>query len=301
MNIDKLLEKKLEAKTSANVKSIFTEKEINFIIKFLYNLYDSGISLKKISKSYPFFNSDNLSKRFKNKNLKVTNKQNRLRVREDLFETISTEEDAYWLGFLYADGYISDNGTVEITLAHKDLNHLYKWASFIDFNGKLYLNKEVTLNDKKFICNRLSFASQKLKNRFFNRGIVPRKSCILNFPTEEQIPIHLLNHFIRGYLDGDGSIISGKGSERNSNSFRAYRISFVGTKNILRGILNNLPVINKKANKLRKKGNCAYQLEIGGNIQVKRILDHLYKDAAIYLERKNEKYKEFCRYLEQSR
>lgn len=41
------------------------------------------------------------------------------------FENIDTEEKAYWLGFLYADGYVNANeDKIELCLAEKDFHHL---------------------------------------------------------------------------------------------------------------------------------------------------------------------------------
>ena len=47
-----------------------------------------------------------------------------------IFKQIDTEEKAYWLGFLYADGYVSDKG-VELALKESDYNHLIKFDRFI--------------------------------------------------------------------------------------------------------------------------------------------------------------------------
>lgn len=41
------------------------------------------------------------------------------------FKKIDTEEKAYWLGFLYADGCVgSKEAKIELGLAEKDFNHL---------------------------------------------------------------------------------------------------------------------------------------------------------------------------------
>lgn len=40
--------------------------------------------------------------------------------------------------------------------------------------------------------------------------------------------------------------------------------------------------------------NITYTLSSGGNIQVQRIMDWLYKDATIFLKRKHDTYVELC-------
>ena len=50
------------------------------------------------------------------------------------FDVIDTEEKAYWLGFIYADGYISsiDKAGFEIALKAEDSNHLHKFNRFME-------------------------------------------------------------------------------------------------------------------------------------------------------------------------
>lgn len=52
---------------------------------------------------------------------------------ESRFHDIDTEEKAYWLGFLYADGYINeDRHAIEIGLKASDKGHLEKFLRFIN-------------------------------------------------------------------------------------------------------------------------------------------------------------------------
>ena len=64
-------------------------------------------------------------------------------------------------------------------------------------------------------------------------------------------------------------------------------INFIGTYNFLEGINSFFC----KENKIRKiKNKDIYEIHYGGNLQVKKFLDCLYKDSNIYLDRKYEKY-----------
>ena len=55
----------------------------------------------------------------------------------DVFNGVNNEYEAYWLGFLYADGYINKNGTEgELTLKESDKAHVEKFDSFMAQEGK---------------------------------------------------------------------------------------------------------------------------------------------------------------------
>lgn len=53
---------------------------------------------------------------------------------KNIFETIDTEEKAYWLGFLYADGYVSKYNQIEVALSLEDEEHLHKLKRFVNTN-----------------------------------------------------------------------------------------------------------------------------------------------------------------------
>ena len=59
------------------------------------------------------------------RDIKITNTHGKVPFNECSFDTIDTEEKAYWLGFMYADGYISSkNNQIGLSLAVKDIEHL---------------------------------------------------------------------------------------------------------------------------------------------------------------------------------
>lgn len=116
---------------------------------------------------------------------------------KNIFHIIDTEEKAYWLGFLYADGYVSKYNQIEVSLSLEDEEHLIKLKQFINTNTNIIKDEHR--------C-RLLFCSKELANDLAQLGCVNNKSLILQFPTEQQVPQELIRHFLRGYVDGDGCL-----------------------------------------------------------------------------------------------
>lgn len=193
-------------------------------------------------------------------------------INRDIFDEIDNEHKAYWLGFLYADGYVSDNNHIEITLKLSDEEHVLKFKEFMGFEGKIY---------KDSYRVRACFKDMKLGNRLKELGCVPRKSLILTFPNESQVSKHLLIHFIRGYFDGDGSIKDPKNCP--------FGASMIGTKHFLSGVLRFFKIDTAMNIKNSKGSMSVFQFQIFGDT-ARYVLESMYENATIYLERKKERY-----------
>ena len=205
----------------------------------------------------------------------------------DFFEKIDNEEKAYWLGFLYADGYITRGNKTGVKLGIKDLEHLEKFRNSLKITNPIEIGKVNSFGTVVEYC-RVILTSEKTFNDLSDKGCVKNKSLILNFPTEEILPKELVNHFIRGYFDGDGSIYTSKG--RNFPS-----ISFTGTKEFLEGIVNNsnLPkhYLEKNIFKEKRREGNIYNLKLWKREDTKQFIDFMYSNSTIYLDRKYERAK----------
>lgn len=201
-------------------------------------------------------------------------------TRNNCFEKIETEEQAYWLGFLYADGYVAYqdwSNQIELTLQERDYHHLEKFRNFIG-------NKNVLQYRQKQKAYRYSFKSKQIKENLISLGCTPRKSLTLTFPTKEQVPDNLLRHFIRGYVDGDGCLTVY--SRKNS-----MRIEILGTMEFLSGLQKRCNLFQCRI--YAKPPTKIYRIMLGKQTTVKIICDWLYKDASIYLNRKYQKYYDY--------
>lgn len=207
------------------------------------------------------------------------------------------ERSFYWAGFIAADGCVKKRKTsskttpyryeLSISLSIKDKSFLEKFKSDIDFSGnighKIIKNskRNVKWNDSEAV--EISITSKENFDDLSRFNIVPRKSLIYTFP-EWLINHKYVNHFMRGYFDGDGSFyIIDKKKEVPQVAF-----SLRGTQDFLktyRSIFESNNLVKKREKDIRINSGIGV-LEYGGNKVVKSIKDFLYKDANVYLERK---------------
>lgn len=254
-------------------------EKINDAIEF-YKANSNELSLAKIARMFDI-DRTNFSNQLKRRNVQVINKQNETKFNQHAFDSIDTEEKAYWLGFLFADGWVSSiDNTIGLDLAIKDKDHLNKFIKFLEFK------KEKVCRLFEFRC-RFSVANEHLKQTLITLGCIPRKSLILDFPDKNIFSdLSLIRHFIRGYFDGDGCITY------NDKEHTRMSILLLGTKSLLEHVLQYSNFIRK----IRKINNI-HQITITRKNGLS-FLHWLYKDSIIYLDRKHLRYIEYCRLYE---
>ena len=212
----------------------------------------------------------------------------------DYFSIIDTEDKAYWLGFIYADGNVNKaQNTLTINLQAGDKEHLTKFNKCLEGNYSVKVTKDER-NDKVYWNARLSVYSTKLVGDLINNGVVPNKTSIIAFPT---IQNNLLHHFIRGYFDGDGSVCERKHKKGPSDLACSFTC---GNQSFLESIRAILFDNNINSYIVNDKGNKAY-LSLAGLQNPDNFLKYIYKDATIYLDRKVEKVKYLYQYLDVER
>lgn len=195
---------------------------------------------------------------------------------DNFFEVIDTEDKAYWLGFIMADGYTlhtKKQKRLRIALGEKDKDHLNKFLFAIDsdipinYDGN---NPYVDVNSTK-MCDDLS-----------KYGIVPNKSAKETLP---DLPEHLVHHFIRGLFDGDGSWVT-----RNHGKYTWFTFDQKAGLDmcvILKSYFESYGVTFPPSALVKCEG--IYSLRCYKKEDVLKIRDIMYEDATIYLDRKYEK------------
>ena len=116
------------------------------------------------------------------------------------FFRVWAPEMAYVLGYWWADGCmrIKANTTAhQIEIASNDRDHLELIAQAI--GGKYFLRK-VSPQANTYV---ISFCSKEMYQDIERLGGTSRKSRTIGFP---DVPADLLPHFVRGVIDGDGTL-----------------------------------------------------------------------------------------------
>lgn len=192
----------------------------------------------------------------------------------DFFAVINTEEKAYALGLLSADGSIARSGKqVTIALQQRDVQILIDLRRAMGSSAVVFdkaaggfpgstLRKGITFNSKELVADLAKY------------GVSPGKSHNLKYPN---IPRHLERHYARGLLDGDGHI----------RAVPKRLFYFLGTSALIEGL--RLAIASHTGILLKKKKSVGcYRISgYGGSAEVIR---WMYQDATIFLKRKHRVY-----------
>lgn len=208
-------------------------------------------------------------------------------VNDDYFKEIDSREKAYFLGFLWADGYNSvEFHTCKIDLQERDLDILKKLKKAIDFSGRInsYIAKKgESYRPEEAKVLRLHITNIGFIQNLYDKGVRPHREKF-HFPFEF-VPREFYLDFIRGYFDGNGCCsVYGK---------RGLMVDICGGTNILHDIGDILAQeygMSIKYHRRRPQNPDNDTLYISKRDDMITFLKLLYQDAPVYLDRKYEKY-----------
>lgn len=231
-----------------------------------------------------------VSKRLLNTLMKEYNINSRLKNRytldEQYFKSITTEQQAYILGYICADGYVGDCHYNNIVIQSKDLDIIEKIAAEIKFSGNIRKSAKGGFKNSKqgFVLN---FSNASMAHDLRELGIKPNKS--LTFNKLLNIPQHLQRHFFRGYFDGDGSITYTVKQRKYKDKIYKYDsliMCLIATPGLIEEFINEFNIIKYAINKSKTEG--LNYLRIQSNVELKNIYRLMYEDATIFLNRKKD-------------
>ena len=232
-----------------------TEEELAPVLYFLEHPDEPMVSITKKYKT----KSETVKRR-----LEVIGQQYQKRTKRkynrSIFKNLDTEEKAYWLGFILADGYINEErGFLKIKLQQADEKHLQKFCDFIQEKDNIIKHEFGGAYTKDNICSSIQFDSKELVSDLIKYNLRQNKSG------KEQ-PIDMPNEimekaYLRGMIDGDGHIENGyfkyvgslKSCEYMKNKFSKW-YNFQSDKKYIyeHGTIYSFEIRNQKVNDILK-------------------------------------------------
>lgn len=230
-------------------------------------------------------------------------------LNDKVFDVIDTAEKAYWLGFLWCDASVikrvrkSTTYEFKLDLSEIDHEHVEALKKFLEATHpvKIYQSSSQYRSDKSIV--RLYISQNQFGRTLQEKyGLIPGRTDTSK--VTQAIPDCFVSDFIRGIIDADGSIVlSTTYCHKNSQTKkiiiqRKAAISFTTSSGLVEFVMNHLlekGLIKQrlKTSKRHKESDGDYlELKIAGNLQIEKILDYLYKDSTIHLNRKYVKYLE---------
>lgn len=196
--------------------------------------------------------------------------QKRYNIDDKFFDVIDTEEKAYWLGFIMADGCIRKikcTYMLTIELSSVDEEHLIKFKKCIKSDAPIARRKNRNMSNIRVYNNHLV-------QQLIEKGCVFNKTINGHVPIDILIDKSLIAAYLRGYCDGDGFIDK-----------KRYRIVYtIKSKKIADQISILLDMLNISFKV--KKEKTYYRLMCERKDIFFKFLTEIYGNAHIYLDRK---------------
>lgn len=255
--------------------------------KEVIELYNSRIQIKELSIKFKVGRTA-ITSILKRNDIELPG--NRIYTLDEHFlDEIDTREKAYVLGLFFADGNNSGK-EISIGLIEPDKELLLKIRELFKSNRPLYFDNRKEKWENRNNIYQLSFYSQYLSKQASKHGFVKCKTFKIKFP--KHLKQEFYSDFIRGYFDGDGSFSFHEYSN-GKRKMGTMSFSIIGTKSFCKSIQkiikketgSNSSIYQANGSDVRVKS-----LQVGGNKQVQKVMNWLYKNSALYMERKRAKY-----------
>lgn len=237
--------------------------------------YNLGYSQQKIAKK---FGVSEDTVRIWMKENQIPTRKRKYSINETYFDVLIAPEQAYWLGFLSADGYVhNERGEIQLQLQGADQNHVQKFADTIGSNKPLM--KILCGDEQQYTAYRFVIRCRHMVDTLQKYNIVQAKSLSF-YPIN--IPDNLFKYWILGYMDGDGCIFQTK---------NRIKISFTGTEKTLSMIKNALNSTNVITKEHRCENTYKFTLEVDKSEAF--LKEMKYNELPYVLERKKQRYCSF--------
>lgn len=215
---------------------------------------------------------------------------------KNYFKSIDSMDKAYLLGFLCADGFVTDRHEVGIGVKIDDIDVLYFFKEQLKSNKDLYLTPDNR-------CAELRIQNKELAQDLISYGIVPRKSLIIDIGSvieKAKLNEKQIKAFLLGCYDGDGGIyhyIPSEELRREKGYCEQWHCSVTGTYETCSYYKNYFNDVGYFTQRHPERNNNNYTYQISGTNLVRNALSSLYEikdELSFFYDRKYKKFKELC-------
>ena len=260
-------------------KLILSESRKAKVIKF----YQDGRSLRQTSRNFGI-SRPVCKKILLEYEIPIRDKKFGIRKHKfdtEFFKLINNEYRAYWLGFIIADASLCRT-KLGIQLQIGDVDHLENLRLHIGSTAPVRKPFRTDKNGLRKQYAAFELCSIDLVADLGNLGVLPNKSlCVPHV----DVPIGLEHHYWRGIFDGDGLLSVHNGE---------WTIGICGSYEIAEAALRYFHKLTGTCAKIHEHGKI-YVAQVGGNSQVGLIVESLYNDAHVFLDRKFKRAKKLCK------
>ena len=293
----KLSCKKVAEAVGTNVATVFNVLKRNNIetrtkggieelpLNELVKRYKEGASICALAKEYDV-TDHTICNYLEKAGVSRDNLYHNLTLDRTYFSVIDTYDKAYFLGLMYTDGNVGRyTNSVNITLEVQDAYLLRLFNDKIHNENPLSISKRMTRKGKDSITAVAHFKSEDVKVDLIHLQVVPNKTYEY---TEKPPAIRedLEHHFIRGLIEGDGSICG--------RSTKKHYVFFCGNETIVNYVhdvfVNKLGVTNTKVSQPQR---VLWSVQWNNLEDFLKICEYLYADKRdCYMIRKYRNYAE---------
>jgi len=198
---------------------------------------------------------------------------------------------AYVLGFIYADGNITNTKRNtwfwSIQITDKEILEAIK----NEVNSSHKISKRKNIQNHKQLY-RLQIGSKEMCNDLLNLGLTERKSKTIQFPS---IPEKYFSNFLRGYFDGDGGVWVGLKNKKNKQD--GFIISTYFTSGSESFLVSLKKILSKKGfscgSLVKKERGFDLKYSVKDSLILYKIMYN--RRCSLFLARKKEKFEKYIR------
>jgi hypothetical protein len=252
------------------------------LVKKIVTLNSEGFSIEATA------NQLGLHRRTVRKYVQAAGRTSPYKVRKWLLDETSfatlTEDSAYWVGMLMADGCVFDRNYIFLSTTEQDREHLEKFRTFLKSDYPFHEETRTSTmpgTKRSTPVVELRIFSPQIAGDLKSLGVVPRKSLVASAPEI----LRLNRDFWRGIVDGDGCIC-----ETTNRGRAIYSLGLTGSLSICDQFADFVFFLTgKRPSVYACKRSTAWNCRVSSLKVVRDVLAALYDNCSTALARKEAK------------